>query len=164
MLVGQPLRLPTQRHPEHQDDIDKTFDALVQTALAELTAKQSLFAEKIAPFARWDIDLASGKLRFSNGPGHPLAFSVTVVGTFLPDEENWAWGWANDSLPPDVVARSARLRRLAAKTRYALFDTPHFRTGRAHTDTWCALALKELEGVGLFKSKEASPWFFFVVG
>jgi ClpX C4-type zinc finger len=70
----------------------------------------------------YEVDLASARLVHTLG-GKPITFArAQLVGTFVPSEASWMWGFANDSVAEegfkdirDAVRAEPRLAALAAE-------------------------------------------------
>ncbi|MBS2027085.1 MAG: hypothetical protein JST54_04195 [Deltaproteobacteria bacterium] len=144
-----------QRHHDHNDPIDDAFDALLAKAMAAYVAKQARLTDAEGA---WHYDLVTGAFRLGAD-----AYGFTPIATYVPERSSWLWGWANDAFPPLARERSARLKRLAQKTHYQIFNTAGFAVRREEIDELCALALHELEGLFVFKAKDQSPWMFLVI-
>jgi len=151
------------RHKEHGDSLDGQFDALLQRALEAYRLKQDAFGALVAQFGQWNIDNEQRTLKFSGAEGQSCTYSVTPIATYLPEEEDWAWAWANDAFPSLSRRKSFRIKELSAKTGYQVFATPYFRASAADVDELCALALQELNGLAVFKVKGQEPWNLYVV-
>jgi hypothetical protein len=64
----------------------------------------------ISSWPRWDYEFERGTLTFSQD-GVPKVFaSIHVIGTTSISGATWMWGWANESLPPNVAKAVARVR------------------------------------------------------
>jgi hypothetical protein len=151
------------RHKNHRDSLDAEFDALLLRALESYRLKQDAFEVVVTRFSQWSIDDEQGTLEFSAAGGQSSIYSVTPVATYLPEQEDWAWAWANDAFPSLSRSKSARIKELSLKTEYKIFTTPYFRASTTDIDELCALALQELNGLAVFKIKNQEPWSFYVV-
>ena len=151
------------RHKDHKDSLDAEFDALLQQALEAYRLKQDAFGMVVARFNQWNLDNEQSALEFSGVEGESCVYSVTPIATYLPEEEDWAWVWANDAFPSRARRKSARIKELSLKAGYNVFATPCFRASATDIDELCALALQELDGLAVFKVKDQKPWSLYVV-
>jgi len=159
----QPHAAAMHRHKDHKDSLDAEFDALLQRALEAYRLKQDAFGAVVAQFGQWNIDNEQSTLEFSGAEGQSCIYSVTPIATYLPEEEDWAWAWANDAFPSLSRSKSSRVKELSPKTGYQVFATPHFRASAVDIDELCALALQELNGLAVFKVKDQEQWSLYVV-
>lgn len=65
---------------------------------------------RIGQWERWDYDLDSGTLVFSESGAPKVIAQIQAVGTTSKTSGTWLWGWANESLPPRVTARLRAVR------------------------------------------------------
>jgi hypothetical protein len=70
-----------------------------EEAFQELGDKQDRLEEKygLGQWPRYDYDLETTRLTFSDEHGPKVACEVQVVGTV--GDADWLWGWANAHLP-----------------------------------------------------------------
>ncbi|GAA3565390.1 hypothetical protein GCM10022197_21490 [Microlunatus spumicola] len=89
-----------------------------QRRLAELLGEGGPYAD------RWDVDLATGVLRFGGRAG-TLETPAHLVGSAAPGPGTWMWGWSNvNGFPPPVVARAAAVRDFGARFGLAELTAP----------------------------------------
>jgi hypothetical protein len=80
------------------------FSEFRHDAVYELMRLNKLCEEEfhIGSWPRWDHDLERGTVTFSeNGP--KVLASIQAIGTTSISGGTWMWGWANESLPPNVT-------------------------------------------------------------
>ena len=89
-----------------------------QRRLADLLGEGGPYAD------RWDVDLATGVLRFGGRAG-TLETPAHLVGTAAPGPGTWMWGWSNvNGFPPPVVARAAAVHDFGARFGLAELTAP----------------------------------------
>jgi hypothetical protein len=98
---------------------DSEFEAFRHQAvhaLMELNARcQEDF--RIGQWERWDYDLDSATLIFSD-PGIPRVIAnIQVVGTTSGHSKTWMWSWANESLPTVVTTGISAVREFGIRER-----------------------------------------------
>lgn len=79
---------------------------------------------------------------------------VLEVGTFVPHEQTWKWGWCNPSVPENVRAQILPLQDLAEITGMALFasDQP-FACDEAMAIRLAAVATAHLGSPGYYPAR-----------
>jgi len=147
-----------RRHSHHNDPIDRAFDDLLAAALCDYRQKQEKLAAELAILSRWQWDLEACTIAFEGDGIEARTYAMTPIATYVPSTSNWHWAWGNTVIPEAARVRSARLRAIAEKTQYRIFDSPVFKATLEETDELCAMALRELGGRGVFKDKEGEPW------
>ena len=65
---------------------------------------------RLSDWARYDYDLDSGTLIFSEQGTPRVIAKIQIVGSTSIKASNWLWAWANTRLPPALVI-DARLAR-----------------------------------------------------
>jgi hypothetical protein len=151
------------RCEEHNDEVDRAFDALLERCMADYRNMQDALGAELSGHARWHYDFDCCTLAFSGGTMAPRTLPITPIATYLPSVRNWCWAWANDALPPLAREKAVRIKDLARKTQYRVFEIPSVDIACEEIDELCALALHELGGRGVFKVKEDDPWKFMVI-
>jgi hypothetical protein len=65
---------------------------------------------RIGTWPRYDYDLDTGTLIFSEAGVAKVVAEIQVAGTTSVKAGNWLWAWANDHWPVERVAEAARAR------------------------------------------------------
>ena len=65
----------------------------------------------VTDWPRWDYDLDTGTLTFSDGGTPKVIADIQVVGTTSNASRTWMWAWANTSLPLGVTQRARDVRQ-----------------------------------------------------
>jgi uncharacterized protein DUF6882 len=88
------------------------FSAYRHEAVHELMRLNELCEEefRISTWPRWDYDFERGTLIFSQDGVPRVLATIQVIGTTSISGETWMWGWANESLPPNVRKAAAKVR------------------------------------------------------
>lgn len=152
-------------HDAH-DATDRAFDALLDQAMQVYAAQQAKLAATLSAYTQWAVndDMSELQLTPADGAHTTHRFRSVPVCTYLPDAQDFAWAWANDSLFTAAQREVAQaLQALADVTGYGIFRTPHFGATPQELDQLCALALHQLKGLGVFKIKSQSPWICLVL-
>lgn len=130
---------------------DVQLEQFVAGCMERLQQKQSeLSARGLALCDRFEVDLASGKLRFYDGQQLAVEADVTPIGTHAAKNESWQWAWANKSFPDDVRERAAKLKELALQTALAAFNERTLEVDEAQTWQLVAMACEHLGALGTY--------------
>jgi hypothetical protein len=123
----------------------------VAGCVQRLQQKQSeLNARGLGLCDRFEVDLASGKLRFYDGQQLAVEADVTPIGTHAAKDDSWQWAWANRSFPDDVRARAAKLKELAGQTALEAFNERTLEVDEAQTWQLVAMACEHLGALGTY--------------
>jgi hypothetical protein len=130
---------------------DVQLGEFVAGCLERLQQKQSeLSARGLGLCDRFEVDLASGKLRFYDGQQLAVEADVTPIGTHAAKNESWQWAWANKSFPDDVRERAAKLKELATQTALTAFNERTLEVDEAQTWQLVAMACEHLGALGTY--------------
>ena len=92
------------------------FRALEGTQAAEAAQKKSV-DEALRRQARFDIDMAEGRITFSGSSTEPpMPWRFELLGSWNDETKRFLWGWANDQVPEALRAGPERVRARAAST------------------------------------------------
>ncbi|MBU6238026.1 MAG: hypothetical protein KGQ51_09355 [Planctomycetes bacterium] len=137
---------------------DKEFSAFVDACRNELETKQEIFQKRIAGCDRWLYDLADNSLTLGT-----LRFRITAVGTFSPEYETWLWAWANPDYPATAREASRRIQSLYSITGFRVFTAEGIEATSADAQDFSAMAIHQLDSIGLFKSPSDGPTLYLAV-
>jgi hypothetical protein len=130
---------------------DVQLGEFVASCVQRLQQKQSeLSARGLGLCDRFEVDLASGKLRFYDGQQLAVVADVTPIGTHAAKNESWQWAWANKSFPDDVRERAAKLKELALQTALPAFNERTLEVDEAQTWQLVAMACEHLGALGTY--------------
>ncbi len=124
-----------------------------EKCLDELETKQNDLRDRfgLGEMDSYSLDREKGVLVFEK-QGEPVySFKAVPVGTLVPDNQNWLWGWANESLPEKMREASAKLKDLHQETGFALFAIEAFKGDRTLAQEFSALAVHYLAADGLYR-------------
>jgi hypothetical protein len=138
--------------------------AFVESCVQKLVQKQTALSERgIGSYERFEVDLASGKLRFFEGDLLALEADVTPIGTHVLEQESWQWAWANKSFPEEVRERAAKLKELAAHTADATFNQRTLEVDEAQTLELVAMACEHLGALGTYDFQTRSARLYVTI-
>ena len=90
-----------------------------QKCLDELEVKQKELKDRfgLGEMDSYSLNRDEGVLVFEKN-GEPVCrFKAVPVGSLVPDNQNWLWGWANESLPEGMREASACAERTPQRDR-----------------------------------------------
>jgi hypothetical protein len=117
---------------------------------------------RVGHWERWDYDLEAATLTFSDGGVPRIIAQIQAVGSTSNTSMTWLWGWANESLPPGVVARMQEVREYGRNENVAqlgeskLPDDEHL--GWAMT----AIAANIIGAKGAYRCPSERGFLYFV--
>ena len=120
--------------------------------MGEFQDKQGRFAAAVADYPRWDLDNVASTISFSREGHAPMVYAITPIGTWLPEELDWAWGWTNDRFSEAARERSAALKALEARTGDERFGQGWFHAHADDVGELCVLAIHQLQADAQFRT------------
>lgn len=152
---------------------DPTFAAFARGAENSLRRllEENTHRHGLDQGARWffDSDREPPCFQVWNADDRLLFETVALeVGTFVPSQSSWKWGWCNPSLSAAHQRRMLPLRELAATTGRSRFDTDQpFETDVEGAWTLAAIANAKLGGFGAYsariRNREGQPIYAYLV-
>lgn len=81
-------------------------------AIDQLNAKNGRLQNdfRLGSWARYDYDLATATLRFSEEGVVKVVADIQIAGTTSAKAGNWRWGWADSNVPAEIIS-DAKLAR-----------------------------------------------------
>ena len=103
-----------------------SYGRFAEECLEELAAKSSAHAELwgFGSTYRWDLNLETGLLVFSEKDGRAFAASAQVVGVHVAEDKLWSWGWDQPGLPDGLKRNALLLRDWGRRLGIGWFDWP----------------------------------------
>lgn len=140
-------------------------DAL-ERALAENTRRHDLDRA-----ARWSYNADDDHPIFRVWDAEEMLLFETPaleVGTYVPFQSTWKWGWCNPSLSEAHRRRMLALRELAAETGHPHFDSDQpFLIDEDVAWKVAAIAVAKLDGFGCYRTKitnkQGQPIFSYLI-
>ena len=143
---------------------DAQLGAFAEACVQRLQQKQSeLSARGVGSYERFEVDLATGKLRFYDAQGLALEADVTPIGTHVSEKESWQWAWANKSFPEDVRQRAAKLKALTAETAMTAFSERTLEVDEAETWRLVAMACEHWGALGTYDFQTRNARLFVAI-
>lgn len=121
--------------------------------LDELEAKQRKLKEEfgLGDLDGYHLDRKEAVLIFEKEGTPVCSFRVVPVGSLVPKNENWLWGWANKSLPGPMRETSGELKGLREETGFNLFEIESFKADKSLAQELTALAVHYLGADGFYR-------------
>lgn len=140
---------------------DDEFDRFVAVAVSELSEKQTrLTAQyRLGEYARWHFDQEKEQLDFFDSQGRKaVQADVIDIGSYASSSNTWKWGWANESVLPNLRKRAEPLKALAALTGMSLFAQQGTVSVESESMAWelAAMSAKHLDALGVYKAPSLS--------
>ena len=131
---------------------DEEFAAFIDRCYAEFEAKQKALKSKdVGSFGRYWYDQERRRLQFFDGPDLKMEFPFVIIGSWAHREDDWLWGWANESLLPECRKDSARCRRLTDITGFDFAVKKHVKADETMAYKIVAMALHVLNAEGMYR-------------
>lgn len=125
-------------------------------ALHQLIEKQDALRRALGfdTYPRYDYDLSSGTLTFSEEGQAKVVADIQVVGTV--GQRDWLWSWANDHWPEDRVADLHRVRAFGFEHGIEELTTEHLIEDDLNQLGWqmTAVAARILGAPGAYRPEE----------
>ncbi|CDX14693.1 conserved hypothetical protein [Mesorhizobium plurifarium] len=88
------------------------YPAWRDEAFEQLTAKNARLAKdfRLGSWSRYDYDLTTGKLVFSDQSGVKVVSEIQIAGSTSAKAGNWLWAWANSNLPGNLLGDAKLVR------------------------------------------------------
>lgn len=86
-------------------------------AVDQLRAKNKRLQDefRLGSWPRYDYDLKSGKLLFSDQSVVKVVAEIQIAGSTSAKASNWLWAWANSNLPGELLSDSKLVRSFGEK-------------------------------------------------
>lgn len=136
---------------------EEQFDAFVETARAELEAKQDRLTADfgLGEADSWSFDQATEKLQFFDA-GKRLVVEADIidVGSYSPGTNSWKWAWGNDSVMPSLRRKAEKFKELEGITGLKLFGESRAFQVEGEDSAWdlAALAARHLGALGCYRA------------
>lgn len=99
----------------------------------------------------YHLDTDRSLLIFEKDEKAVCSFKVIPIGTLVPDQQNWLWGWANKSLPAHMREAGGKLKGLRQKTGFGIFEIESFKADKTLAQELSALSIHFLGADGLYR-------------
>jgi hypothetical protein len=145
---------------------DAEFDSFVAESMEALERKHVELSERfgLGSWARWDYDLNTERLRFSDVNGRCCVEATAIeVGSFSNKSNTWKWAWANQSIPDKSRAKSVRLRELFDTTGFEIFQLEVFEADEQMAWELAAMAVAHLSALGCYQGPSGHLHVFLAI-
>jgi hypothetical protein len=134
-------------------------------AVHELMAKNDVLKEKfsISVWPRYDYDVDSRSLIFSDADGPKVRAEIQVVGTTGP--KDWLWSWANSHWPAPVVEDLHRVRDFGLEHGIEQLTSDYLEDEDLNGLGWqlTAVAARILNAPGAYRPKRDNGGGLFLI-
>lgn len=133
-------------------------------AFEQLVAKNKQLETEftLGHWGRYDYDLPTGTLTFSQDGVAKVVAEIQVAGSTRMDD--WQWAWSNKHLPEDRTADATRVRAFGQENGIEILVRPHTRDGKVEALGWAlsAVMVRLTDAVGVYRSPLRGGGFLFV--
>jgi hypothetical protein len=93
------------------------YPAWRDEAIDQLNARNTHLQDKfrLGSWHRYDYDLKSGKLLFSDQGVVKVVAEIQISGSTSAKASNWLWAWANSNLPGELLGDAKLVRSFGEK-------------------------------------------------
>lgn len=93
------------------------YPAWRDEAIDQLHAKNKRLHDEfhLGIWSRYDYDLTSGRLLFSDQSVVKVVAEIQIAGSTSAKAGNWLWAWANSKLPVELLSDSKLVRAFGEK-------------------------------------------------
>lgn len=147
---------------------DEQFEEFLSLAMTELRAKQEQLETEygFGSYARWHFDQRSQKLElFDSADVKVVEADVVDIGSYAANSDSWKWGWANESVLPELRRKAERLKELKDVTGVDLFASESAFAVEGEPMAWelAAFSVQHLGALGVYRAPSSSkPLFTFL--
>jgi len=129
------------------------FLAFSNAACSALLSKQQRAIEtwNIGSADRWSADLEQGTLTFHFGD-ETITGAAEFLGSYSKTTGTWLWGWANESVPPNVKGAAEQVRSIGeADERLGALAVPRLMVPEEWGDQLASIVVEVAGLSGLYR-------------
>ncbi|MEM7039426.1 MAG: DUF6882 domain-containing protein, partial [Bacteroidota bacterium] len=112
---------------------------------------------------QWEVDQARGTIIWVFSDGVRGEAPVKIVGSYNVQQGDWLWGWANQSLRPDLRIDDA-VREWGQENEVAPFTEASAACEVETARAWAALAAELTDANGLYYARSGPMVIFMTFG
>ncbi|WP_240998602.1 DUF6882 domain-containing protein [Pseudomonas viridiflava] len=97
--------------------LEQTFEHLLETAMADLMAKQEQLSRDygLGNMARWWLDQEAATVQFFDENDRlAVEGQIINIGSFSPRHGSWLWAWSNPTVLTALREKALPLKQLQA--------------------------------------------------
>jgi hypothetical protein len=117
---------------------------------------------RISAWPRWDYDLETGTLIFSENDVPKVIASIQVVGSSSSASHTWLWGWANSSIPPHVCNRLSQVRSFGKTEGLTILTTDSTADNEYLGWEMAAITARVIGARGAYRCPSENGFLYFV--
>jgi hypothetical protein len=117
---------------------------------------------KVGHWTRYDYNLLSNTLTFSEQGVPKVVAEIQVAGTTGADD--WLWAWANESLPAESAADAARVRAFGQKHGIEVLLDEQTTSGAIEAVGWklAAVMVRVTSALGAYRAPSRNGGLLFL--
>jgi hypothetical protein len=139
---------------------DDCFNEFLHPLVHELAIKNDRFNERYGHYDRWDWNVESATIIFSDPQKPTLVIDVTVVGT--TEGNSWEWTWANANFPAHTKIGMDTVRELGETKGYGQLTTAFLDADEYTGWEMTAIAAHLLNALGAYRFPTDSGYCYLV--
>ncbi len=120
-----------------------------------LQEKNALLGQRfrLGSWSRFDYDVATRQLVFSEDARPKVMAEIQVVGTTSEKGGNWLWAWANSHWPPDAVEDATRVCSFGEEHRIGELTSGYVEDDDLNALGWelAAVAARVCDAAGAYR-------------
>ncbi|MEP6786409.1 MAG: DUF6882 domain-containing protein [Sphingomonadales bacterium] len=136
-------------------------------AVHQLQQKNAVLVEdfRIGSWPRYDYDLESRTLTFSEDGHAKVIAEIQVVGTTSENAGNWLWAWDNAHWPSDTVVDALKVRDFGDQHQIAELTKNYVEDDDLNALGWelTAVAARVCDAVGAYRPPRDEGGGFFLL-
>lgn len=142
------------------------YGAWRHDAVHDLAAKNEALnqAYGIGEHKRYDYDVDTGLMTFSNEGLVAVVAEIQIVGTTSERNKNWLWSWGNDWWPKSAVLAAEATREFGAEKEIEELTTEYLYDDSIVNLGWemAAVTARVVGAMGAYRAPTNNGHIFFV--
>ncbi|WP_122422487.1 DUF6882 domain-containing protein [Pseudomonas viridiflava] len=150
--------------------LEQTFEHLLETAMADLMAKQEQLSRDygLGNMARWWLDQEAATVRsFDENDRLAVEGQIINIGSFSPRHGSWLWAWSNPTVLTALREKALPLKQLQAISGAECFGAEQAIQLEDESMAWelAAVAVHHLNALGCYRAPTSSdgPVIFLAI-
>ena len=155
-----------QRHAVQETGIEVAdFETLLRISMEDLMVATQAHQQAwhFGKEEQWQVDYEAAELLLKF-PGRQVIAVAQIIGAYDTETGIWQWGWANPSLPRNIIANALHVKEYGEQQGIERLTSPEW-VG-SETDCWymAALAFRLCGSQGAYRGPAGATYTFFTFG
>jgi len=141
------------------------WNEFVRSCSERLSEKQESLRQqfKIGEHKRWDWDLDTGTLIFSNDGVTAVTAEIDLVGSISSTSNTWLWAWANSSLSELKDNISIPVTEIGAESNFVKLTTPYWPADEVDGWQMTAICADILGSKGAYRTASETGFTYLII-